>query len=509
MEKVNKKTPLKENKIFRAIIIPFCVVLCFVGIFLPAIGPLPQAAVHVLCVFLGSLILWLTIGIDWPSLLCMFSLAFVRITLPNASVPGETVTNFLGFGEVLKNGFGDATFLFLLFTFICTYALSKTGILKRITLAFINSKLAKKSGLWFSFMFLLSVLLIGLVTSPSVLFVVILAMLNEILEIAGIEKGSKLGKALMMGLGFTVSISSAMTPIAHVFPVLAMNQLPESMSISSGAYMLFAIPAGLIIFLAMFLILFVIYRPEVDKLKNIDTSNLKDKLPKVNKNEIITSVIFLVVIILWVSIDITKSVYPDKSHEFYKLINSFGTVMPPLLGTLALCIIRVDNKPLIKVDEAFKNVPWGSLVMCAATLALGFVLKHDGVGLQAFLKTNISNSVSGLPIVVLLIIFAIWAGLQTNVSSNMVTATLVASVAVAVLTTIPGIKDMEVKSIVAVIGFLASLAFATPPSMPHIAIIGGSEYCTTKDVLIFGGILMVIGISVSCLIGYPMGLLVL
>ena len=64
-------------------------------------------------------------------------------------------------------------------------------------------------------------------------------------------------------------------------------------------------------------------------------------------------------------------------------------------------------------------------------------------------------------------------------------------------------------SIIAIIGMMASFAFATPPSMPHIAIVAGSEYATTKDVLIFGSILMVITIIISLLVGYPLGMLIL
>jgi sodium-dependent dicarboxylate transporter 2/3/5 len=93
---------LKDNKIFRAIIIPICVILCFVGKFIPGFGGLSQAAIQVLFIFLGSLILWLTIGIDWPSLLCIFALGFVEP---------------LGFGTVLSKSFGNSTFIFLLFAF--------------------------------------------------------------------------------------------------------------------------------------------------------------------------------------------------------------------------------------------------------------------------------------------------------------------------------------------------------------------------------------------------------
>jgi sodium-dependent dicarboxylate transporter 2/3/5 len=173
---------------------------------------------------------------------------------------------------------------------------------------------------------------------------------------------------------------------------------------------------------------------------------------------------------------------------------------------IVLCVVRVDNKPIIKVDEAFRNVPWSSLIMCAATLALGYMLKHDGVGLSSFLKDNLGQSIRHLSPILLLIIFGVWAALQTNVSSNMVTATLVASVAFMVLKDYAG---LETKVIICIIGYLASLAFATPPSMPHIAIIGSSEYCSTKDVLIFGSIIMAISVLMCCLVGYPLGLLLL
>ena len=480
------KTALKDNKIFRAIIIPICITLCFVGKLIPAFGGLSQEAMQVLFIFLGSLILWLTIGIDWPSLLCIFALGFV---------------DSLGFGTVLSKSFGNSTLIFLLFTFICTYALSKTSIIKRITLWFINSKLAKKNGMWFSFLFLFAVLVIGLFISPSVLFVVVLPILNEILKIAKIEKGDKLGKALMMGLGFTVSISSGMTPIAHVFPILAIEA--AGLEVSSLSYMLFAIPVGLVVFLLMFVILFIIYKPDLNRLKNIDTSELSADMPKINKVDIITLITFLGVILLWVLPDLLKQVAPN----FYSVMNGFGTAMPPILGTIILCVIRVDGKPVIKVDEAFKNVPWSSLVMCAATLVLGVALTNDAIGIKTFLQSNLSSALPNLPWVVLLIIFAVWAAIQTNLSSNMVTATLVASVAASVIGNMN--TPIYLPAIICIIGMLASFAFATPPSMPHIAIVAGSEHCNVKDVLVFGSILMSISVIAALCIGYPLGLLVL
>lgn len=481
------KTKLKDNKIFRWIIIPICITLCFVGRFIPPVPGLTSDAWGVIFIFLGTIILWLTIGIDWPSLLCIFSLGFLE--------------NF-GFNKVFTSSFGNSTFIFLLFTFVCTYALSQTSLIKRVAISFVDSKLAKKSGNWFISLFLLAVLLLGLFISPSVLFVVMLPILNEILDIAKIDKTDKIAKTLMMGLGFTVSISSGMTPIAHVFPVLAMNA--ANIEVSPIAYMGFAIPVGLIIFILMLLIFKFILRPDVSKLKDVDVSSLKNELPKVDKKDIITLSIFIIVILLW----ILPSIFRGVSEEFYQAINKYGTAMPPLLGTLALCIIRVDAKPIIKIDDAFKNgIPWSSLIMCTGTLALGAAMTNDAIGLKDFLQTNLSTSLANLPEILLLIVFVTWAAIQTNLSSNMVTATLVATVASSILVGMNA--SLNISVVICLIGMMASFAFATPPSMPHIAIVAGSDSCTTKDVLIYGGILMIISIIVALLIGYPLGTLII
>lgn len=478
---------LKEKKIFRWVIIPLCMILCFCGRFIPSFGGLSSDAIGVLSIFLGSIILWLTIGIDWPSILCIFSLGFI---------------DSLGFSKVLQTSFGNATFIFLLFTFVLTYALSKTSLIKKIAVSFIDTKLAKKNGYYFIILFLSAVLLLGLFISPSVLFVIILPILEEIFKISNIQKGDKVAKVLMLGLGFTVSISSGMTPIAHVFPILALSA--AGIEMSPILYMGFAIPTGLIIFILMLIMLLLFIKPEAEKFKDLDIGVIKENIPSINKKDIITLVVFIFVILLW----IVPSLFKDVSSDFYNAINKYGTAMPPILGTILLCVIEVDEKPILNIVEAFKNgVPWGSLLMCSATLALGAALTNDAIGIKLWLSENLTPVLSNLPSLLVLIIFITWAAIQTNLSSNMVTATLVATVASGILIT--GNFSLNLNAVIALIGMMASFAFATPPSMPHIAIVAGSDYASTKDVLLFGGALMLISILISLLVGYPLGMLIL
>ena len=482
MEKTVKKEIINYILILVSIFFMFGIRLIDFG------TALPKDAYSVLGVFLGSLILWLFVGIDWTSVLSIFALSTIGT---------------LGYKSVLASAFGNDTFTFLLFTFVLTYALGKTPILKRVATAFVSNKLARKNGWFFVTLLFLGILLIGCFVSPSVLFIVLLPLINEIIKLAKIEKGEKTGAMLMIGFAFTVSISSGMTPIAHVFPAIALGNYAQAVgtSISYFSYMIIAVPVGLLVFGCMMLFFRFIMRADVTKLENIDITPLKQQLPKISKAEIITLITFVSVILIWILPSLLKTLLPT----FSTYLSNFGLTLPALLGVVVLCVIRVDKKPLLTINDAFKNgVPWTSLIMCAGTLALGAALTNDNIGLINFLTTNLSPLLTSLPALALVVIFVTWATLQTNVSSNIVTSMVVSNIAIIVLM---GSANVNLPGLVIIIGMLSAFAFATPPSMPHIALTTSSPYTSTGQVFKYGSLLIMATILISTL-GYYLSLLI-
>lgn len=612
---MTKENSLKNNRIFKWAIVTIALFLDFGLRFVPAPNGMSQEAFGVIGILLGSLLLWFTVSIDWPSLLCILALGLL---------PSYGVSN------ALSSAFGNDTLLFLMFTFVCTYALSKTTIIKRVAITFISNKWAKKSGWAFAILFMFSALVLGMFMSPTVLFVIMMPILTNILEIAKIEKGEKIGTMMFIGLAFAISISSGMTPVAHVFPVLAMQS--ANVTVGVFEYMAFAVPVGLVCFGLMLLSFKLFLRPDVKKLENLDVSTLKSQLSPITLTEKITLAVFGLILTLWIlpslcktdiaitifvlaimslililnsilkitknfknniKILVVNSLVISLVLMFYilqivlsltlgislieklnqtsvsaiiiilsgilmlvistltenikkystaknivlfvtlalsiallmasifestaiskavKFISSCKTAFPPLVGTILLCAIRVDGRPIIKIDEAFKNIPWSSLMMCAGTLCLGTALSGStvvgrNIGLVEFIQTNLQNSIAGASAIALIVIFVLWALIQTNVSSNMVTATLVASVASTIIQ--GSSSNVCLPAIVSIIGMLSADAFATPPSMPHIAITASSGYANAKQVLTYGLILMFISFIVSVCMGYPLATLIL
>lgn len=481
-----------DNIYVKMAIIIFAIVIMIVFRFFPTPAGMSQDAMAVVGVFLGTLLLWLFVSIDWPSLLCILMLGII----PS-----------LDFKSLFMASFGSDTFVFLLCTFICTYALSKSNIIKKIAIWFVTNKLAKKGPWWFCSMFFLSVIVLGCFISPSVLFVMLLPILESIYKITGIEQKTKTSSMLMMGMAFCVSISSGMTPIAHVFPVISFGIYEQAtgQAINYASYMAMAIPIGLLLVGLMILSFRFVLRPDVEKLKNVDVEQLKAQTQKLDKKDWCILAVFCLMIFLWVVPSLLQNVW----SEFYNLFNGYTTAFASLIGVVLLCIIRIDKKPLVNITEAITGggVPFSSLIMCAGTLALGSAMTNDAVGLVDYIQNSLSAGLGNVAPFLLLFIFVVWAAVQTNISSNMVTATVVTTVAMPIMLASSGNPNI-VATVACLIGMLSAFAFMTPPSMPHIAIASGSVWSSTKDFLLYGLILVMLAICLSISVGYFVGIMV-
>ena len=136
-----------------------------------------------------------------------------------------------------------------------------------------------------------------------------------------------------------------------------------------------------------------------------------------------------------------------------------------------------------------------------ATLALGAAMTNKAIWLTTFLSDSIAPMTAGLSTVSLILLFSFWAGLQSNLSSHMVTAQLVPTLAVPVALASNG--ALNAAAITAVIGLIASTGSAAPPAMPYVAVAGSSGWSDSTSLLKYGFLMMFVIILVATFIGYP------
>ncbi|MDO5331224.1 MAG: anion permease [Bacillota bacterium] len=453
-------------------------------------------ALVVLAAFmLVPLIMWIGVSIDWPSLITVFLVGLL--------------TSY-GFTSTLSKTFGNSTVAFLMFTFILVYPLSKTNFVRRTTIAFITNKIASK-GPWHFVSFLFAAeMILGLFISPSVLFVAFVPFLEDIYSVLGLNKGSKAANMIMLGSVFTIGLSSGMTPIGHVWPTMAMGYLTDANGaplINSFQFMAMGIPTGIIILVLMILMFKLLYRP--DDINEIDPTkalSLKGSVPKADAKEKLILGVMILVILLWIVPSLLKSVLPT----FYSKINGMTTAMPPLLGCIILFLTRFDGEQILSFKEAMtKGVMWGGIFMTGAATLVGGCLTDANIGINTWLSGVMQPIASGLSPALLVVFFVVWTIIETNFSSNIVTTTVVSSIALAVLSALPD-GTICVPAIICLVGFGAGISNMAPAGQPTnnpVAI--GSGYTDAKSMFIWGGIFSIISIVVMCTVGYGIASMVM
>lgn len=416
------------------------------------------ATILLLVIFGVSIILWTCGKIEWGSILCLCGLMLLPGVIPAA---------------IFNASFGNNTIMFLIFSMLLTYGLNQTGVLKRIALLFINNPIAKKNSYSFVGFYFLSMLIIGSFIAPTTLFILYFGIVTEIFNCMEWEKGDPIAKRMMIGTGFFASISCAMTPIAHTFPIMALGFYENATGsfISYGQYLKYSLPVGIILGVCAFALLCI----KLPKLNNI---NYSYQLEKISTKEILSLIIFVLVILWWIIVGI----WPSQ----FAALNALGTAFPAMAGCVLMAILNcLDIK-----QGMSKGVSWSSILLCAATLALGTVLKMDDFGILPLITSIVSDKVSML----LIICFAV---ILTNIISNIVTTTLSFNIFVPILIA-SGLFDPAIATIA--IGIGASLAYALPSSIAHIALAGGSGWATSKDMLKYGSIMVLISIIVMGII---------
>lgn len=456
--------------------------------FLPPLGGLSTEALTVIGVFFGSLILWIGVSIDWPSLLTLLALG---------------LTPSFGFAKTFAGAFGDTTVAFLLFTFMLVYPLSKTNFVRRCTVAFITNRIARR-GPWHFVCFLLAaVTFMGLFVSPSVLFVAFMPFLEDILQVLEVRKGGKTGNMLMMGSAMCISLSSGMTAIGHVWPTMAIGYYTAATGrdVNQFQYLAMGIPTGALLIVLLILGFRFLYRP--DDIGQIDPEKamaLRGAVPPADRKEKIILAVMGLTVFLWVA----PSLIRDALPAVYQTVNGWSTAMPPLLGCVLLFLIRTDGERILNFREAAaKGVLWGSVLMTGAATWLGSCLTNADVGISAWLTATLSPVTAGLPAAGMILFFMLWAVAETNFSSNIVTTTVVSSVALSVLGALPA-GTVSVGAAVCMVGFAAAVCNMTPAGQSTINTVAiGSGWTDARSMFVWGGYLAVLAVLVLSFLTYP------
>ncbi|VUD69120.1 Sodium-dependent dicarboxylate transporter SdcS [Thalassocella blandensis] len=271
--------------------------------------------------------------------------------------------------------------------------------------------------------------------------------------------------ALVLSVPFACNIGGIGTPIGTPPNAIALSYLTQQgFHISFMQWMLLTLPFMLVFLLLLWQLLLRMYPPDdiILEIKERETEALSLKHWSAIG-------IFVVTALGWF----------------------FGTSLSLNTGTVALFPIIVSFWFGLLDTADFRKLPWDILYIISGGLALGVALQLSGLGevLVSILPLDLSP--------ILILAFAAFAaGIMSTVMSNTATAGLVIPLVMSL-----DISNNMMLALVTTLALMCSMAMALPVTTPPNAIAFSSRAINTRDMMLCGGIMTLLGFVILVLLG--------
>ena len=417
---------------------------------------LTSAGRSALAVLALAVVLWMTEALPFP-VTGMVAIAVLVVT-----GAGE-------FRALVREGFGHDIVLFIIGVMILSSAISRTGLLKRVT-----------TGLLFRFghsprTVLLAFLAVGALTSMWISDMAVAAILTPIG--AGIlkqrsfkKRESNFGKSLMISCAWGPLIGGVATPAGCGPNPLTIGYLRDlaDIHITFGDWMLVGLPAAaLMVPLAWVTLLKCFPLERMDLRVTEEEARIASaELGRFSRREAYTVGILGIAVLLWLGKPLLDSWTGGAT----------GYLSISFVAMLCGCLFFLPKVDVITWREAEEDCDWGGLVLIVTGLSLGMAVYNSGAA--EWLATLAFSRIGDVPPVgqIFLVVLAV-SLMKVFFSSNTVTGVIVVPLLIALS------KQVGVDTALLTIpaGITASLAFILVTSAPANVIPYSAGYFSIRD----------------------------
>ena len=381
--------------------------------------------------------------------------------------------------------------------FILALAIQRSGLHKRLALSVVSKVNASAGSIVGTFMcisFFISMWVMNTSTTLMLLPICLDICVNIKEALPGLSNKQikNFEIALFLGIAYASSIGGMSSLIGTAPNIVFAGFMQENFNIDISFldWMKIALPIGLMMLVASFIILTKIIYPSTFEINAATKNKIKkslEELGKISRDEKKVFIIFLIAASLWIGRPYLKY------HEMLLGLTDAGIA---ILAAIILFILPSDNKKsnLLEWDET-KKLPWGLLLLFGGGLSLASSISSSGLG--QWLGTSFSLLVELKPWLIILLITTFIVFL-TELTSNTATTSTFLPIATSIAVAI----SVAPISIAIPLVMASSLAFMLPVATPPNAIVYGSGKITITNMIKAGFILNLIGILIISLVSH-------
>ena len=390
------------------------------------------------------------------------------------------------FGNIVKLGFGNDTVVFFIGVLALSSFITKSGLGKRISMFILSLTGNKTTNVILGF--LITGTVIGMWITDMAGAAMLMPIARSMLEDEGLKpKESNFGKALMISCAYGALISGITTPAACGSNIIAMSFMKSMLNINISflEWMLYGVPAALLMVIPCWLLLIKMFKPEISHL-----SKTKEELKAefkamgpMNKNEIATTVVFGITVLLWISSSFLNDITGID----------LSSTIPALV---CACLFFMPGATTFKWKEISDDISWDGIILIATGISLGLVTYSTGAA--GWLSNVLLGGIVGLhPVVQIFMIVMIVSVIKVGLSSNTVTAAIIMPIMAVLAQT----NNMPLRGILIPTALSLSLAFILVTSTPTNVIPYSTGYFSITDMAKAGVIMTVItSVIIACVV---------
>ena len=388
-----------------------------------------------------------------------FHITVTAILVPILAV----VTGVFTVAEALKSFANPIIFLFL-GGFALAAALHKQKLDERIAGFVIRA--AKGRMLVASILLFMTAAFISMWISNTATTAMMLPLALGMLSRLPYEENRNTYWFILLGVAYSANIGGIGTLVGSPPNAIA----AAAVGISFAEWMKIGVPAVLVMFPSMLLLLWLVFRPNLSQSFEMD-----EKPQPMGTQQWLTLAVFALTVALWL--------FSKPVSQFVGIGKGFDSVVA-LMAIVLLCAIKLVNWKDIE-----QSADWGVLLLFGGGITLSGVLKATGT--SVFLAESVSSLLDGAPLIVFMLVITGFVVMLTEIASNTASSALL----VPIFVSIAGAMGLDPVVLATVIAVSASCAFMLPVATPPNAIVFGSGYLPQVQMMKAGAYLNVVMIA--------------
>jgi len=432
------------------------------------------------------------------------------VPIPVTAILAPALCVILGISgaKELFASFGDPIVFLFIGGFILAEAMMVHGLDRRIALGllglrWVGNSVARVFLVFGAIAAFLSMWLSNTATT-AMMCPIALGIVGEMGEMMDRQKSGssmgdhrKLATGLMLILAYGASIGGLGTPIGTPPNLIGIGLIREQLGldISFVNWMMFAVPAVIVMFLLLYVILLIMYRPKVNRIEGLKEYLVERRkgLGPWRRGQVNTLVAFFTAVVLWVMPGILALLPgdgPAALADKYDKLMPEGVVAVVAASLLFLMPINFKKAEFTLDWRQAVKIDWGTILLFGGGIALGKLAFSTGlaehIGNGILKGTNVGS-------VGMITLMAILFGIViSETTSNTASATMVVPVAISVAQA-AGVDPLA-PALGACMG--ASFGFMLPVSTPPNAIVYGTGYVPITRMVRTGLIFDLVGSAV-------------